>query len=683
MRHSVHLLALLAACDTPSEPPSAEAGEALIGEVGRVLVLDASTSSGESASWRLPDGTTREGFQVEIVFDEPGHYTVFLEVSDTEGRTAVDQVRATITHPLLAEPPRHSAALTCSTDQCFAVLPDLDRIAVVERETGMLSHLETCEHPVALTLVGTDLAVACSLDAVQIGDVRVELDWGSRPTAIVAGREHTWVALAGTGELLALTPAGDEHLRVPLEPDLRGLAWSDDTLFATRFRSPDDGGRWWAVDEATQSVTTHRLAIDPGPDSDTNARGLPSYLHTPAVRPDGLALVFPGLKANIERGFYRDGAALTPETTVRATLRHARTSGEELPVHPYDNRDLVASAAYTPLGDYVLTASRGAGHLDILDAWTMGRAGGLQNIGHGLEGVWTDAREVWVLAAHDRQLVSYAFDLGGAQLELQRIDLLGALDEPLAPEVLAGQRIFADAGDPRMSLDGYISCASCHLDGDSDGRVWDFTDRGEGLRNTSMLTTALRGPLHWTGNFDELQDFEIDIRWAQGGLGFVDADLPDSLPIGLETSGLAVELDALAAYIRFLETRIPRSPYRTADGLLDARAERGSKVFETAGCSDCHAGDELTDSELLDGEPVLHDVGTLTEASGLRLDEPLTGLDTPSLRGLHASAPYFHDGSAPTVRAVLERNVDDQHGQTSTLSSDALQDLERYLLSLE
>jgi cytochrome c peroxidase len=62
----------------------------------------------------------------------------------------------------------------------------------------------------------------------------------------------------------------------------------------------------------------------------------------------------------------------------------------------------------------------------------------------------------------------------------------------------------------------------------------------------------------------------------------------------------------------------------------------------------------------------------------------LAGLDTPTLRGLWSSAPYLHDGSAPTLRAVLrERNPTDLHGLTSTLSERDLADLETFLLSLD
>ena len=45
------------------------------------------------------------------------------------------------------------------------------------------------------------------------------------------------------------------------------------------------------------------------------------------------------------------------------------------------------------------------------------------------------------------------------------------------------------------------ACATCHLDGGHDGRTWDFTGRGEGLRNTISLrgrSGTGHGPVHWS-----------------------------------------------------------------------------------------------------------------------------------------------------------------------------------------
>ncbi|HWI56693.1 MAG TPA: cell surface protein, partial [Bacillota bacterium] len=56
--------------------------------------------------------------------------------------------------------------------------------------------------------------------------------------------------------------------------------------------------------------------------------------------------------------------------------------------------------------------------------------------------------------------------------------------------------------------------------------------------------------------------------------------------------------------------------------------------------------------------------------------------DTPSLVELWRTAPYLHDGSAVTVRDVVTaRNPRDQHGKTSTLSSQEIDELCAYLLS--
>ena len=81
-----------------------------------------------------------------------------------------------------------------------------------------------------------------------------------------------------------------------------------------------------------------------------------------------------------------------------------------------------------------------------------------------------------------------------------------------------------------MAFEGYLSCGGCHFEGDDDGRVWDFSTRGEGLRNTLALfgrAGSRQGRLNWTGTLDEVQDFEHQIRDLFQGRGFLpDDDLP-------------------------------------------------------------------------------------------------------------------------------------------------------------
>ena len=66
-------------------------------------------------------------------------------------------------------------------------------------------------------------------------------------------------------------------------------------------------------------------------------------------------------------------------------------------------------------------------------------------------------------------------------------DLAAGATEKLSGTVLKGKQLFYDARDTRLARDGYMSCASCHNDGGADGRTWDITGFGEGLRNTIAL----------------------------------------------------------------------------------------------------------------------------------------------------------------------------------------------------
>ncbi|HTN90702.1 MAG TPA: c-type cytochrome, partial [Sorangium sp.] len=100
-------------------------------------------------------------------------------------------------------------------------------------------------------------------------------------------------------------------------------------------------------------------------------------------------------------------------------------------------------------------------------------------------------------------------------------------------------------------------------------------------------------------------------------------------------------------------------------------AARGDALFHsaTAGCSSCHLGDELT----TDG--ARHDVRSATRFEAVR------AFDTPSLRFVGRSAPYYHDGRYATLLALVE-GVDGTMGHTAHLSAEDRRALVAYLDSL-
>jgi hypothetical protein len=184
------------------------------------------------------------------------------------------------------------------------------------------------------------------------------------------------------------------------------------------------------------------------------------------------------------------------------------------------------------------------------------------------------------------------------------------------------------------------------------GRVWYLSTLGVGVRMTLSLVGrgSGHGRVHWTGNFDEIQDFEGQIRALNLGLGLLtDPQFAATVdPLGATKAGLSPDLDALAAYVASLSDA-PLSPHRPSAASLSAAAQQGRVAFAQNGCLGCHALSRLTDSP--SGQR--HDVGTIDAASGARLGSPLDGFDTPGLLGAWASPPFLHDGSAPNLEAAI------------------------------
>lgn len=328
-----------------------------------------------------------------------------------------------------------------------------------------------------------------------------------------------------------------------------------------------------------------------------------------------------------------------------------------------ENAGIASASAFDPNGNFLFTALEGSREIAVSDVWAK------QEIlrfdaGRAPQGLALspDGRTLFVQNCMDRTITIHDVSAlaNGATVPPPAPATLNCVTtEKLSSTVLVGKQLFYDTRDNRVAFQQYVSCAGCHNDGGQDGRVWDFTQFGEGLRNTITLRGhggVAQGPLHWTGNFDEVQDFEGQIRNFALGTGLMsDTDFhagTRSQSLGDPKAGLNADLDALAAYVSSL-TKQGDSPDRNADGSLTSAALAGKAVFQQQNCAQCHSGSQFTDSAL----GVFHDIGTLKSSSGQRLAATLAGLDTPTLLGLWSTAPYLHDGSAATIEdAVAAHN---------------------------
>lgn len=663
--------------------------------------------------WDFGDGTPRTEWSpspaASHAYQTPGVYTVLVQVrQDTQHAAATLRVAvrlppgpaARTSTPILV----HSARR-----EVWVAHPDHGSVSVLDADLQvLLAEIPLGEHPSALALdpLGGVWVNCQHLDRLYRIDPdsrlvthTLALAYGARPVGIVidaAGQGYA--ALAGAGRVQrfdALSGALGASLEVGPAPEALALSGDGTALFVTRLVSAEGSGTVWRIllpdfDHAEAIV----LPLDTtSPDSGTAGRGLPNYVASLALAEDGENLWYGGKKDNVLRGLFREGQALSFETTLRSLIgRIDGVASVERVARRMDLDDAgrVSALLLSPGASHLFAAQETNNRVLVLDPWNRSELGSLP-VGRAPRGLAYDAatRRLFVQNFLSRSVSVFEV---GAHLDdgAAAIVSLGSVDsaswEPLTPKVLRGKRVFYNAEDTRMAQDGYFSCAACHLDGRQDGRVWDFTQLGEGLRNTTSLLGSAgmgRGLLHWSGNFDEVQDFETPIRNLFGGLGFMDdadyfADGRDH-PLGPPKAGFSEDLDALAAFLASLD-RDDRSPYRQADGSLTPEGEAGRTLFQHLACHRCHAGESFTDS----AQGYRHDVGTLAAGSGARLGQPLLALDTPGLRGLFASAPYLHDGSAATLDEVFTlRNPLGMHGDTAALDEEGLAQLVAFLLQID
>ncbi|HEU4644240.1 MAG TPA: hypothetical protein VFS80_01605, partial [Burkholderiales bacterium] len=110
----------------------------------------------------------------------------------------------------------------------------------------------------------------------------------------------------------------------------------------------------------------------------------------------------------------------------------------------------------------------------------------------------------------------------------------------------------------------------------------------------------------------------------------------------------------LAALLEYqLSLRTPQP----AQGSFDRdAAKRGMRLFrDEAGCATCHQSPNFTDvlSGPVRSEPFLHDPAEVDMDPAYAARSATGKYRTTPLRGLWQHAPYFHDGSAPDLLAVV------------------------------
>ena len=240
--------------------------------------------------------------------------------------------------------------------------------------------------------------------------------------------------------------------------------------------------------------------------------------------------------------------------------------------------------------------------------------------------------------------------------------------------------------DPLLSVDGTISCASCHAPqyAFSDKRPVSAGVGGKlGTRHAPTVINSAYSTLQfWDGRAPSLEEqakgpMANPVEMAHSLDGVVkrlqaDAKYPALFQGAWGTDQISIDLVAksIASFERTViagDSPFDKFYYGHDPKALSPEAQRGLKVFmspKKGNCEACHSIEKgyalFTDNKFhnlgigADTRGELNDLGRYNET---KVDADKGCFKTPSLRNLANRGPYMHDGSFPTVKDTLAHYI--------------------------
>ena len=496
--------------------------------------------------------------------------------------------------------------------RALVVAPDQSWMAVSARGAGTVSLI--------------DLTTFELLESIWVGL------W---PWGVATDGTTLYAALQGEDAIAEVDVASRRVLRTMAVPDApTGLALWGDFLYVTHFYSGALTLLYVPTGEVVETVP-----------------GTPDSMLSPGLWLDpfeGTAYV-PATRANADNPILTFDSTVFPVVNVfdlrNLTTQRARRIALDVADRPVN---MPLDASFDRARRWLWVVNAGSNDVSVIDLAT-GFARANVPVGNNPRGItrYADGSFAFVYNALDGTIsvIETAF--------MEEINKLPATELDMPIELLIGAQLFYTGADPRLSEDRWLSCATCHFDGGSDGRIW--VGFPGGPRNTPLLYNVRETmPWGWHGDRDELADFNDLYITVLHGDGLIEGVRYD--PLGVPNAGRSPDLDALVAYLNTLE-----GPGRNALHIPPEDVLAGETVYLAQGCDECHTPPLYTDL-------TAHDLG-----SG--------PIDTPSLRWLWASAPYYHDGSASTLLDVFA--VDEgPHKLLGVIPRADLERLVTYLRSL-
>ncbi len=596
-------------------------------------------------------------------------------------------------------------ALTSDDRALWVVSPDADSVSVIDPKSRSLiaevllanappavdaqtERYEPSVKPRALAILRGDKKIYIAgqtankvfvVDAVQ-HSVLTSISVGAAPTGIVAAPDGSAVYVVNheSATISKIDPRSDQvvgTLPVTEHPWSASISADGKSLYVTQFLLRPGVT---VVDTNSFSVrNTLELAAEV-PDAESGklvpngvARGV--YAAVPRPGTSGGEVWLPHLLLAIKTAEPDLDFESTVFPTISTLAANGKAESKRLLFKPLmvpgargsfgDSMSGPRAIAFTPDGKFALLANSGSEDVMVFDGDTGNKVTLVRPLpATFLEGIVVDhaGRKAYVDGRSTHNVVVLTINpkdqVAPVLVDGDPIERL--VSDPMPAHLRLGQRLFYTANSAAFPItkNFWVSCSSCHLEGGTDAVTWLFkagprdtpSNAGGPINTGFLLRQALR---------NSVVDYDLTINVEQGGNFHRDSVMQKR------------QLEALAAFVNYA-IPLPQNPHRASDGNLTAAEQHGQTIFNGQ-CSSCHSGEFFADSGVgnptLDpnGPIVLHDVGTCVKDAAFN-DQPAADdvigkmhtacdFDTPTLRGIFATAPYFHDGSAATLLDVVNR----------------------------
>ena len=257
-------------------------------------------------------------------------------------------------------------------------------------------------------------------------------------------------------------------------------------------------------------------------------------------------------------------------------------------------------------------------------------------------------------------------------------------DNPPTEDTIAlGRRLYYD---PQLSVDGTISCASCHAPQfafSDDEPTSEGVGKKHGTRHAPTVINSAYSPLQfWDGRAPSLEEqakgpIANPVEMAHTLDGVVkrlqaDSKYPALFKNAWGTEQITIEMVAksIASFERTViagDSPFDRFYYGHDSRALSLEAQRGLKIFVDAKKGNCAVCHTIGKDYALFTDNKFHNLGVGADTRGnlndvgryaiTKSEDDMGCFKTPSLRNLAHRGRYMHDGSFPTVKDALAHYI--------------------------